>query len=139
MRRELSSKYILVISDRQALAWILREQRMAFAESRSQRARELKPGDQLILYTTRRCFGNPVHDRGRIIGSASIKTKVSHLKEPVSFKTQSYPLGCSLSIDTIANFREGPEIADLVEQLKTFPASWAVHIRRALVPIDDHD
>ena len=56
--------YLLVIGDREALGWILAEQRMAFSSMSRPHVRALSPGDTLLLYTTRGCFKNPTRDRG---------------------------------------------------------------------------
>jgi len=66
--------YLLLIADREPLAWIISEQRTAFGEHRAREAEKLEPGDALLLYTTRGCFRNPTRDRGRVIGRATVTT-----------------------------------------------------------------
>lgn len=56
--------FLLVISNRQALRWILSEQRMAFSPSRNKEPDTLFQDDKLVLYTTRGCFHSPARDRG---------------------------------------------------------------------------
>src|SRR6202051_2908697 len=66
--------YLLVIGERDALAWVLTTQRMAVPDYRSREVSALEPGDQLFLYTTRGCFHNPTRDRGRVVGVAKATT-----------------------------------------------------------------
>src|SRR5258708_10752130 len=90
------SSYLLIISDREALAWILSTQRMAFPPRRGRSVPELQPGDNLLLYTTRGCFRNPSRDRGRVIARATVNSAVSHLDVFVEFGGRTFPVGCSL-------------------------------------------
>jgi len=131
--------FLLVVSDRQALGWILREQRTAFPPGRSRLPRALEPDDRLVLYTTRGCFRNPSQDRGRVIATAVVSTPVRDLREAVVFGDRAFTSGCDLVINGLAPWRQGPEIGLLVPRLRTFPAAWAIHLRAALVRLDDHD
>jgi len=131
--------FLLVISNREALGWILREQRMAFAPSRYRLIDSLGIEDRLVLYTTRGCFGNPTRDRGRVIGTATVTSQLQELQTPVTFWDRTFNRGCALHIDHLAPMGQGPELAGLVERLRTFPAQWAIHIRRTLVPLDRRD
>ena len=131
--------FLLVVSDREALGWILSEQRTAFPPTRSRLSRELERGHRLVLYTTRGCFRNPTMHRGRVIGTAVVLTPVRDLDPPVVFGVRVFTAGCDLVIERLAPWGEGPELAPLVPRLRTIPAAWGVHLRRALVPLDDHD
>ena len=132
--------FLLVIGDREALGWILREQRTAFPAERQRMAWTLKPGDRLVLYTTRSCFRNPTRDRGRVVAAPVVSTSVRDLDPPVVFGGKSFTSGCDLVIEQLAPWDEGPELGLLVPKLHTFPGSWAMHLRgRALVRLDDHD
>ena len=64
------ASYLLPISDREPLIWILREQKTALPRYRRRDAERLTTGDRILLYTTRGCFRNPTRDRGRVIGVA---------------------------------------------------------------------
>lgn len=135
------STYLLVIGDREALAWIIGEQRMAFPENRARSVAALRPGDNLLLYTTRGCFRSPTIDRGRVIGHASVTSPVVPLDEVVKFGDRTFPVGCTLSIDSLAPFRAGVDMVGQVERMHTFahPTAWGVYLRRPLVPLDGHD
>jgi hypothetical protein len=132
---------LLVIGDRQALAWILTSQRMAFTETRASTAQRLQPDDKLLLYTTRGCFRSPVRDRGRVIGEATVNSAVTRLADPVTFGERSFPVGCSMTLHRLTHFRTGVELAEYVRQMHTFrnPDVWSVYLRRTLVALDDHD
>jgi hypothetical protein len=137
-----SSYYLVPISDREPLAWILREQRTAFGDNRAREAQSLEVGDVLFLYTTRGCFRNPTRDRGRVIGRATVKSPAQHVSRPPSFGSREFPHVVELEIESLARLREGLELVPIVARLKrTFPdaKSWSVRMRRALVPLDSAD
>lgn len=134
--------YLLPISDREPLAWILRESRTAFPSYRRGDASKLEAGDQLILYTTRGCFHNPTRDRGRIVGSAEVAAPAHDLEEPVRFSGREFSIGIELEITKLLPRGEGIELAPLIPQLSdSFPNSraWSARLRRALVPIAPSD
>jgi hypothetical protein len=54
-----AASYLLVIGEREALAWVLRESRTAFPATRRAEVDRLAVGDELFLLTTRGCFHNP--------------------------------------------------------------------------------
>jgi hypothetical protein len=136
------TSYLLPIADREPLAWIVREQRTAFAEHRVRAATALEPGDVLLLYTTRGCFRNPTRDRGRVIGRAVVTTRAKQARRAPKFGNREYPHVVQLSIESLTPCREGIELAPLVPKLRgTFPdpATWSLRLRRALVPLDTRD
>jgi hypothetical protein len=137
----MAKDYLLLISDREPLAWLLTKQRMAFPAGRRGLVSQLAEGDRLFLYTTRSCFRNPRRDTGRVFGEAQISTAVRELDEPVIFGDRSYPLGCGIHISGLAPRDTGPELRTLVNAMHLFPNSenWSVYIRRVLVPLDKHD
>jgi hypothetical protein len=135
------TSYLLPIADREPLAWIVREQRTAFAEHRA-RAVALEPGDVLFLYTTRGCFRNPTRDRGRVIARAVVESLATRARRAPTFREREYPYVVELDIECLAPLRGGVELAPLVPKLRvTFPdpATWSVRMRRALVTIVDRD
>lgn len=134
--------YLLPIADREPLAWIIRDQRTAFAEHRAREATALEPGDVLLLYTTRGCFRNPTRDRGRVIGRAVVTAPADRSRRAPKFGGREYPYVVELSIESLVPLREGVELAPFVSRLRrTFaePATWGVRMRRALVPLDTRD
>jgi hypothetical protein len=136
------SAYLLPIADRQALAWILRQQRTAFGDNRAREAKALEVGDELFLYTTRGCFRNPTRDRGRVIGRAIVTGPAKRARKSPSFAGREFPYVVELSIETVSPLREGLEFPPLVPRLsRTFPdpVTWSVRMRRALVPLDSRD
>jgi hypothetical protein len=136
---EGQSAYMAILGDREALGWVLREQKMVFGPERWRLWRSLKQGDALALYTTRQCFRNPTRDRGRVIATASLISSLQKLKTPICFRDRSYEFYCDLDIDQLAPWGEGPELVNMVPRLNTFPTAWRSHIRRSLVQLDEHD
>lgn len=135
-----SNNYLIVISDREPLWWVLSEGRMAFAAQRARSAGGLRPGDKAYLYTTRGCFHNPTADRGRVIAEAVITSEVKPLDEPVVF-SRVFTVGCTLDIKALAPARTGLDLAEMVSSLHAFRVTtrWSVYLRRPLVPLDNHD
>jgi hypothetical protein len=130
--------YLLPISDREPLAWILSESRTAFPSHRRREADALAVGDKLLLYTTRGCFRNPTRDRGRVIGVATVESAVTELGTPMEFRGREFPLLVELSVDALAPLGRGIELAPLVARLRESfpkPTAWSATMRRALVPL----
>jgi hypothetical protein len=141
--RPVARDFLLIIGDREPLAWILTDGMMAFPAHRSKDAGQVEQDDRLFLYTTRGCFHSPGRDRGRIVGEATVTSAVAKLNKPVEFGEHSYSLGCSMDITGLAPRDEGPEMIGIVSDLNLFRdanhKSWGVRLRRVLVPLDKHD
>ena len=133
--------YLLPISDREPLAWIVAEQRTAVGVHRRKEAEALEPGDRIFLYTTRGCFRNPARDRGRVIGIARVARAARTLDEPIRFADQEYPVEVALQIESLAPRRTGVDLAPLLDRLVSFPKgnAWSAYMRRALVPLAPRD
>ncbi|WP_144440188.1 hypothetical protein [Streptomyces albidoflavus] len=95
----------------------------------------------MLIYTTRGCFRRPAQDEGRVMASAEITSPVRSLTEPVQFGVRSFTEGCGLRIETLAPFRQGLVLRDLVPQLKVFPDlhSWGVRLRRPILTLPPAD
>ena len=131
--------YLLPISDREPLMWILRERKTAFPSYRRSDAERLAPGDLMLLYTTRGCFHNPPRDRGRVIGVATAKRAAERLNMPIRFGERDFPIGVDLQLHSLVPRDDGIELAPMVASLpRTFPnpQAWSATMRRALVPFD---
>ncbi|SDK48428.1 hypothetical protein SAMN04487820_108200 [Actinopolyspora mzabensis] len=136
------ANYLLVIGDRQALDWVLRQQRMAFPDFKRAEVRALAPGDRLYLYTTRGCFGNPTRDRGRVVTTGEVRSTVAELDEPVELGGRSYPVGCELRITELPAWPGGVELSPIVGELELFDGmtkSWSIRLRRPLVGLSARD
>ena len=112
---------------------------MAFGPSRYKAPDTLLQDDKLALYTTRGCLRNPTRDRGRVIGTATITSRPQALQSVVVFGNQVFDRGCRLRIERLVPVDRGPELANLVEMLCTFPDSWHSHIRKTLVQLSEQD
>lgn len=135
------SSYLLILGDRQAIAWVLREQRMAFPPTSRPEITQVRPGDELLIYTTRGAYRNPTRDRGRVVGRARVTSEVRRLDEPVRIAGRDYPTGCDLRIDRLAPWGSGVELQPLVARLGAFPnpAAWSIMLRRALLRLPASD
>lgn len=137
----MSRDYLLVIGDAAGLAWVLTGQRMAFPALRRSEAMALEVGDELLIYTTRGCFHSFTRDVGRVMGLATVTTRVRDLNKPAVIGGRSYTSGCSLAIQGVAALREGVGLSPLTTGLHVFPdaKTWGTQLRRPLVPLDEHD
>ncbi|MFJ9479696.1 hypothetical protein ACIRRI_32590 [Streptomyces mirabilis] len=131
--------HLIIIGDREPLAWVLKNQRMAFPAGRTTGLPE--KDDEILIYTTRGCYRNPGRDRGRIMGLATVTSEVAVLPEPVSFGDRDFTSGCTLQVHGLAPRREGVVLADLVPRLQVFPKpeSWSVRMRRASLRLPEPD
>jgi len=132
---------VLVIGEREALSWVLSERRMAFPMRRRLNAHRLRPGDGLLLYTTRGAFHNPTRDRGRVIGEARVTSPAVDLDPPITVAGRDFTTACDIESLALAPMREGVELAPLVPEMRAFPdpRTWSVHLRRPLVPLPRAD
>jgi hypothetical protein len=133
--------HLLVLGDREALRWVLRNERMAFEMHRRNDVARLAVGDTLFIYTTRGCFHNPTRDRGRVIGRAVVTSPVEPLDESVLVMDREFGLGCTFDLVALAPRHEGVVLADLVPRLNAFPikSAWSTRMRRPLLPLPPKD
>ncbi|MEU8073146.1 hypothetical protein AB0B20_25660 [Micromonospora sp. NPDC049151] len=137
----MSRSYLLILGERDAIAWVLREQRMAFPGTPRAEIGALAVGDRLFLYATRSAWHNPTRDRGRIFGWATAQSAVRELDQPVEIAGREFVSGCTLQIEGLAPYPGGVELQPMIEQLDAFPKrnAWSVYLRRALVVLPAAD
>ncbi|GAB2450795.1 hypothetical protein GCM10027187_18280 [Streptosporangium sandarakinum] len=137
------SSYLLILGEREAVAWVLRESRMAFPPRSRSEVAKLKVGDELLILTTRGCWHNPTRDRTRVIGLAKVTEDVVPYDEPITIAGRSFTRGCEIKIEALAPYLAGVELSPLVPQLAAFPdkrsSAWSLRLRRPLLEISDHD
>jgi hypothetical protein len=136
-----ATSYLLILGHRAGLAWVLGNSRMAFTDARAREGERLDVGDRLFIYTSRGCFGNPTRDRGRIIGEAEVVRPLRRRRQPVAIADQEFTHDCQIDLKSLAPFREGVVIADLVDQLDVFPDPriWSFRLRRPLLALPKPD
>ncbi len=130
---------LLVISDREPLAWLLRTSSFAIPAARAESAP--RPGTTLLLYTTRGCHRNPGRDRGLVMGLAQATSDPRRLSEPVTFRGHEYVIGLDLDLQGVCRVREGVQLGPLQRQLDLLPSEgpWSYPLRRSAVPLSDPD
>jgi hypothetical protein len=135
---ERRNAYLLILGHREGLAWVLRNQKMAFSAARASDGKRLAVGDRLYLYTSRGCFHNPTRDRGRVIGEATVASELRALPETLLIGEREFAYTCDLELESLAPFRQGVVIANLVSDLKTFPdaSTWSFKLRRPLLLLE---
>lgn len=137
------SSYLLILAEREAVAWVLRESRMAFPPTRRSEVSRLAVGDELFILTTRGCWHNPTRDRTRVIGRATVGTSVVAYDEPVIIAGRDFTRGCDITITSLAPYLAGVDLVPLVPQLGAFPdkraGAWSIRLRRPLLEIPSTD
>jgi hypothetical protein len=138
---EAFENHLLILSDATGIAWVLSEGKMAFSDNRLGQARRLQPGDRVLVYATRKAFGNPNIWRGSLIAQARVAGGVHRLAEPVDIGERAYGHVVPLSVSSIAPFGSGVPLAACVDRLELFPdpRSWTGRIRRTVVGLPQHD
>lgn len=133
--------YLVLLAEREAVSWVLANQRMAFPASRAADARQLRVGDRLLLYTTRGCFHNPTRDRGRIIAEASVAQAAREPSDPLELIGRTFTLEVGLQIASAAPIHRGVVLSELVERLDVFPnkAAWSARMRRTTLKLGRRD
>ena len=133
--------HLIILGERDAIAWVVSKQRMAFAPHRVREVSALLPGDGLFLYATRGAFHNPTRDRGRIFGRARATTAPAPLPEPVEISGMSFSHGIELELIGLTSPRSGVHLANLVPRLSTFAnkSGWGMMLRRPLLTLNPGD
>src|SRR4051812_31681325 len=94
---------------------------MAFPRRPIRAVAALEEDDELLLYTTRGCFGNPTRDLGRLIGLARVTSRVGPLDEPATIGGRDFVSGCDIALSVLAPARTGVPLVDHVSDLAVFP------------------
>ncbi|MCT9932029.1 hypothetical protein N5079_17650 [Planotetraspora sp. A-T 1434] len=132
--------YLLILGEREAVAWVLRESRMAFPPTSRSEVNRLKVGDDLFVLTTRGCWHNPTRDRTRVIGIATVVSEVVAYEQPVTLAGRDFTRGCGISLRALAPYRTGVDLAPLIPRLDAFPDdNWSIRLRRPLLEISASD
>lgn len=135
------ASFLAVLSERDAIRWVVRERQIAFPPTPRREVGALRQGDRLFLLSTRGAFHNPVRDRTRLIGIAKTETSVHRFDDPIDVAGRSFTSGCGIRLSALAPFRMGAEFAPLVSELEKFAgqSQWGMLLRRPLVSISEHD
>lgn len=130
---------MLVLADERALAWVLKEESMAFASRLRNHLRQLEAGDSLLLYTTSRCFRPQLP--GQFIGTATALTAVAPRSRALTIAERRFELGCELRVEQLTPLGQGLPLAPLVRYLDAFPDTegWRFSLMRSLVPLPEGD
>lgn len=130
---------LLVISDREPLAWLLRTSSFAIPAARAESAP--RPGTTLLLYTTRGCYRNPGRDRSLAMGMAQVTSHPRRLRGPVTFRGHEYVIGLDLDLQGVCRVHEGVQLGPLQGRLELLPPEgpWSYPLRRSVVPLSDPD
>ena len=134
--------HLIILGDRDAIAWVVSEQRMAFTRERAAAAEAaISRGDELLLYSTRGAFHNPTRDRGRVFGRAIASGIVGELPRPVLLLGRQFTHGFEFELKSLAPPRLGVGLADLIPRLSSFPnkRGWAMSLRRPLLTLTSED
>jgi hypothetical protein len=131
--------YLLILADAEGLAWVLRNEQMAFTEKRVHLAEAIEEGDELLLYATRGCFGNPTRDRGRVIALGRALSALRRRHSEIGGRTFDFVQ--DLTLNGACARGEGVELATRVAKMWSFPdaKTWSAHLRKPLLHLDSRD
>lgn len=137
----MSRSHLLVLGHPAGLAWVLTNAQMAFTDARLSQARKLRPDDRLLLYASKRAFGNSPPPTGLVIGQATVKCAVRRMEVPVRIGPMSYGLVVDFALDLLAPFGRGVHLSEHLEHLELFPdpKNWTSRIRRTVVSLPHKD
>jgi hypothetical protein len=133
--------YLNIVSDREAIHWILSRQSTAFGSGRLAAGRALEPGDRLFIYATRGAWRNPTRHRGRVIAVAEVAAEPRALEAPLMVAGREFVLEVPLRIDRVAPYPSGVVLADQVDEMDLFPnkRAWSARLRTSLLRLTPHD
>jgi hypothetical protein len=136
-----SSAYLLVLGEREAISWVLHQQKMAFTSRRRREIDALKEGDELFLLTTRTAFHNPRVDRTMVVGRAIATSSTRPLSSPLEIAGRTFTSVCDLEIKELAPRRSGIEVVPIVHAIEALAssASWGMLLRRPLLELTSAD
>jgi hypothetical protein len=129
--------WIFVIGERNALHWVLAEQRMAFREHVN--TDRLKPGDSIVVYATRGCWHNPTRDRGQVAAVGTIASPV--VPSSVDVSGEIMPYSCRLALEVVLPERHGVPFDTLVTRLPLTRSRthWGPLLRHTIVKLSAMD
>src|SRR5690606_17885828 len=101
----------------------------------------LTEGDRLYVYATRGAWRNPTRDRGRVIGTAWVTSKVRAFDAPLESAGRRFSPGCALWAASVVRYRGGVELGPRVGALARppRPAAWTICLRRSLLRLPPGD
>ena len=132
---------MLVLGEREAIRWVLLNEQMAFPATPRPEVSALRVGDELVLLTTRSAYHNPTRDRTRIIGTATVLSKVAQANPPVEIAGRIFMSTCKIRVETLVPCLSGPEVGPLVPRIEALRGhtNWGMQLRRPLVPLTASD
>lgn len=128
--------WMIVLGDRDAIAWVLSHQQMAVT---SRVAALPGVGDPVALYTTRGAFKNPTRDRAQVIGLGTVVQ--APVVKDITIAGRTYAKSFGLRFDLLAELRQGLPFEPLVPKLGFIgnKTSWGGAVRRPVVRLPEAD
>lgn len=128
---------IAIVNSPEALAWVVKSQRFAFAAPRASQARRLADGTKLFLYAGARAG----------LGTSQFFAQAMCLGAPekrvpgVRVGGRLYSSVVHISIDRLAARGRGLPMEEILGQLEAFPSArnYGLYLRRSLLEVSAHD
>lgn len=131
--------WLWVLTNGEALEWVLNHGQMGFGQSAESRARRIKKGDRALLYLGKTSTGDRAPDRGRVVAAASIRSRP--IRDPVVIAGRAYELSCDFRVEYQARQGSGPELKKFVEELEfiRIPQHYGGHLQNSPVELSCSD
>lgn len=129
--------WLIIVSNRTALEWILDTRRMAFRSHVN--TDQLQKGDRFALYTSRGAYGNTSRDESQIIALGRLTSPVTEASVRVG--DEAFTKSCAISVERALPLRAGLPFRTLVGQLSIAKTArqWPASVRRTVATLDDND
>ena len=129
--------WLVVVGEREALRWIVKNKRMAFREYIN--TSEIAARDEMAVYVTRGAFHTPTRDQSQVLALGQFASRPT--PRPVTILGESYPTSVGLRLSQVLPEREGMPFKPLVPKMRFIKkkSGWAAYLRRSLVRITDED
>lgn len=133
-------RWVWVFGDIAGLRWVTEHKKMAFPQSATPRARQIRRDDRAVLYTSRSAYNNPSRDEARLTGVATVTGPCEPI-DAVKIGGREFTWACPITLDLLLPDRHGPSVRELAGQLQLVkhPQFWGGYFRNSPVEIGHHD
>lgn len=132
--------WVWVFGEIEGLRWVLRHNRMAFAESVGVKVAKMNKGDRAVLYVSRGAFRNPNKAETRVVGVVRITGIRSGIR-PITVGGREYSRFIDFEPELVLGERTGPPVKPMVQKLEIVGRQdvWGVYFQNSPIEISKRD